>query len=206
MTEAPLARLSFSCKCGSVAGELFDVGPDQGTHCVCYCSDCRAFGQLCGGETLDARGGTALFQTSSARLRLDRGHEHIECVRLSEKGMNRWRAICCGAALTTTVRSSWVTLAGVIDERLGSSAAEREAAVGPVRGAVFFRDSGVTPLHPPLGAAGVAGAAIRAMKVLTVDRLKRRRPALGSADGVPTKPRILPPATVAELKARPVQP
>jgi hypothetical protein len=91
------------CRCGKLRGAALGIGPDAGTHLVCYCNDCQAFARFLGGDDiLDAHGGTSIFHMAPAKLRLD-DVETLRCVRLSEKGMYRWYCGSCKTPVGNTM-------------------------------------------------------------------------------------------------------
>ena len=89
--------LSFACVCGAVTGTLTDVGPAEGDHVICHCTDCQDLTHYLGhaAHVLDAHGGTSLYQSRCARMRIDSGRERLACVHLTDKPTLRWYAECC---------------------------------------------------------------------------------------------------------------
>ena len=63
-------NLALACRCGTISGRAIKVYPHHGTRVVCYCKDCQAFAQALGGAetTLDAYGGTDIYQLPAARV------------------------------------------------------------------------------------------------------------------------------------------
>lgn len=102
--------LSFACACGSVTGRLVGAGPRAGDHVVCHCSDCRSFATRLGAahRVLDEAGGTALYQTRCARMRIDSGREHLACLHLTAKPTLRWYAGCCDTPMFNTYKDGRV--------------------------------------------------------------------------------------------------
>lgn len=95
--------LAYGCRCGRIRGTLVTAGSGSGALVVCHCRDCQAFAEHLGmADTLDSRRGTAVWQTTPDRLRLDRGAEELAVLRLSEKGLLRWHSGCCGTPLAST--------------------------------------------------------------------------------------------------------
>lgn len=45
--------------------------------------------------SLDAHGGSDVFQATPAQLHIDARAEKLACLRLSEKGLMRWYTSCC---------------------------------------------------------------------------------------------------------------
>ncbi|SNR28006.1 DUF6151 family protein [Puniceibacterium sediminis] len=106
--------LDFSCACGALRGVLHHAVPGEVCHLICYCRDCRAFAHHMGvADQLEPGGGSPLIQVLPARIEITAGAEHIACKRLTEKGLHRWYADCCGTPLANTVGTSKVPLAGM---------------------------------------------------------------------------------------------
>jgi hypothetical protein len=84
------------CRCGILRGKLLGVSAETGSRMLCYCRDCQAFARFLGTPgMLDAQGGSEVFQTTQAQLRLASGQDKLACVRLSDKGLLRFYASCC---------------------------------------------------------------------------------------------------------------
>lgn len=94
---------------------------------------------------LDENGGSELYQTLPARLKVTAGKDQLRALRLSPKGMVRWYTGCCGTPLGNTLHSEgWYFLSL-------SVACIPEAArapLGPLRGAFFAKDA-PAGTHPP---------------------------------------------------------
>lgn len=99
--------LSFSCRCGSVAGTLTNPGPILGDHVVCHCTDCQAFATGLNAEDriLDLHGGTALYQGRCATMRLVKGRDRLASMHLTQKPTLRWYARCCDTPMFNTYRN-----------------------------------------------------------------------------------------------------
>lgn len=131
--------LSFACKCLTVTGTLLDVGPAQGDHVICHCTDCQDLTRHLGhADMLDAHGGSALYQSRCARLRIDTGRERLACVHLTDKPTLRWYAACCGMPLFNTYANG--KLPYITTQLAACDPAKRDALVGPPRGHLFTED------------------------------------------------------------------
>lgn len=97
--------LKLSCKCGLVEGRVRASAVRSGNRLICYCHDCRAFAESLGAEeeTLDAHGGSDIFQTSPASVEIEQGIDQVCCLRVTEKGPNRWFAGCCNTPIGNTL-------------------------------------------------------------------------------------------------------
>ena len=132
--------LPFACACGAISGTLLDVGPGQGDHVICHCTDCQDLTRHLGhaDRVLDAHGGSALYQSRCARLRIDTGRERLACVHLTDKPTLRWYASCCGMPLFNTYANG--KLPYITTQLAACDPAKRDALVGPPRGHLFTQD------------------------------------------------------------------
>lgn len=144
--------LPFSCTCGMVRGRILGASPERGTHAKCYCCDCQAFARHTdhADDTLDAEGGTAIYQTVPSRVVIDEGEEALRVLRLSDRGIYRWYAGCCGAPMANTLPRQGMPFLGLMVARLTGD----RAAIGPVR-YVAFTD-GATGEPDTRGMGGIA--------------------------------------------------
>ncbi|HEV7314716.1 DUF6151 family protein [Sphingopyxis sp.] len=140
--------LSFACDCGTVTGTMLGVGPAQGDHLICHCSDCQDLTHYLGhaGRVLDAHGGTALYQTRCANMRLDSGREHLACVHLTGKPTLRWYAACCRLPLFNTVANGKFPF---ITIQLAACDPAAREVVGPSRGHIYTQDAIGDASHLP---------------------------------------------------------
>ncbi|MFC3784988.1 hypothetical protein GGR90_003737 [Sphingopyxis italica] len=132
--------LSFACDCGTVSGMLIDVGPDQGDHVVCHCTDCQDLAHYLGhaGRILDAHGGSSLYQSRCAHLRLDTGRDQLACVHLTDKPMLRWYATCCRLPLFNSHANG--KLPFFTAQFVACDPATRDRLIGPPRGHLFLQE------------------------------------------------------------------
>lgn len=134
LASEPL-RLFAACRCGAVRATV-DASPVRrrrtGVNVVCYCEDCRAFARaLRRPDVLDQFGGTAIWQTTPARLRFDSGEQHLRCLRLSDKGLLRWHTACCNTPVANTMAKPDVPFVGIFHAFLDLAPAKAKAALGP---------------------------------------------------------------------------
>lgn len=129
--------LSFQCRCGAVKGVAREISPERGTRVVCYCNDCQAFVRRLGreGEYLDEKGGSDIFQIDPRHLQITDGADKLAAVQLTPKGVYRWYTTCCNTPVTNTMNSAAIPVTGTYFRNYDP--ARRDAAIGPVRGAVF---------------------------------------------------------------------
>jgi hypothetical protein len=111
------------------------MSPDAGNHAICYCDDCQAFARFLGrDDILDEHGGTEIFQTTPARVKLTSGVANLRCMRLSEKGMHRWYAACCRTPVGNTLGAARLPFVGLIHSFIGDATdgRSRDEVLGPV--------------------------------------------------------------------------
>lgn len=105
-----MAEIKLACDCGKVQGQAHDMDAQKGNRLTCCCSDCQAFafylmalGRANYPAILDQYSGTDIFQMPISKLTIDQGIKEIACMRLSDKGMNRWYAKCCNTPIGNTL-------------------------------------------------------------------------------------------------------
>jgi len=132
--------LSFSCACGAVTGTLTDVGPRQGDHVICHCTDCQDLTHYLGqaGRVLDAHGGTSLYQSRCARMKLRSGRERLACVHLTDKPTLRWYAACCRTPLFNSYANGRIPY--ITTQLAACDPAARARLTGPPLGHLFTAD------------------------------------------------------------------
>lgn len=137
-SAAPGADLPFACECGAVSGTL-RIGA-EGDHLICHCSDCQDLAHHLGhGQVLDAHGGTALYQTRCARMRLLSGRDRLACVHLTDEPTLRWYAACCRTPLFNTIGTGKLPFITV--QLAACDPAARERLLGPPRGHLFTQEA-----------------------------------------------------------------
>ena len=195
-----MVDVPFSCGCGAVAGRLVDVDRKAGSRITRYCADCQTAARELGhGDLLDARGGSEIYQTTPAHIRLEAGEAHLACLRLSPKGVLRWYAECCDTPLFNTLASPKLCFAGVL---VHGVAPDARGPLGPLTAQTFtesatgegaplrkfgFAKTGFNILRRHLraklgGRAGMApffdgnGQPIRRARILTREERRAARP------------------------------
>lgn len=134
-----MVDIPVSCSCGTVKGRLVDVGRGTGSRIRCYCRDCQTAARALGREELlDDRGGSELYQTTPAHIRIDTGEAHVACLRLSPKGLMRWYAECCNTPLFNTLAHGKLCFAGVF---VHAVAPESCAPLGPLTAQTFTEEA-----------------------------------------------------------------
>lgn len=124
-----MADIPFSCKCGTLSGVLRDASTKTGSRVACYCKDCQAGAHALGArDVLNERGGTDIFQTIPSLIDIQKGQDHLACMRLSPKGLMRWYADCCNTPMFNCLSSTRLSFAGVATANLSGDT----SALGPV--------------------------------------------------------------------------
>ena len=130
--------LPFACECGTVSGTL-TVGA-EGDHLICHCSDCQNLARYLGhARVLDAQGGTALYQSRCARMKIRSGRDRLACVHLTDKPTLRWYAGCCRTPLFNTLGTGKLPFITV--QLAACDPAARARLLGPPRGHLFTQDA-----------------------------------------------------------------
>ncbi|MBV7408865.1 MULTISPECIES: DUF6151 family protein [Roseobacteraceae] len=127
------ADLPFACDCGKLRGTLLGVSPSNGTRAECFCHDCRAT-ELHAGQPDPAPGAVQVYQTVPDRVRFDSGEDQLAVFSLSEKGLLRWHARCCGSIMFNTARSPKLAFASFRTDRL-----KDDSPLGPIKARAFVR-------------------------------------------------------------------
>ena len=149
MTDAA-EHLGFECDCGAIAGKLRVPGPGHGDLYVCYCNDCRGFARLLDQEkTLDAAGGSSVYQTRVGNLHIERGLDSLASLNLTGGQTLRWYCETCRTPLfNTTANGRWPFLSMITTS---TDTDQREAMLGKPRGSVFVQyATGPDVVTPPV--------------------------------------------------------
>lgn len=127
-TDYPL-----QCACGRLKGRL--TAGAKFMRAVCYCRDCQAYAESLGepGKVLDAFGGTDVVASLQPHVRFTDGLERLACLSLTERGLLRWYAACCGTPIANTPRDPKVSYVGIIHTALGHDARRLDSTFGPPR-------------------------------------------------------------------------
>lgn len=134
--------LRLACACGAVRGLARGVSPEDSSHIVCYCDDCRAFLQHLGrAGLLDAHGGSEIVQMSPAHLEILDGADRLACLQLAPGGMVRWYTRCCSTPVGNTLEKPTPPFVGLHPAFTRGTADGRtlDDAVGPIRARVQGR-------------------------------------------------------------------
>jgi hypothetical protein len=196
--------LPLRCKCGHVRGVAVDVSPSTGFRFVCYCGDCQAFARFLGrADVLDAAGGTDIFQTPPARMRLTAGADALRSLSLSDKVL-RWYTDCCRTPVANTAAGPRFPIAGVIHCFMDFEAGgrSRDEALGPPLCRIFERSANapLPPNAPPPPSPGIFARRISKLLGWWARGLARPTPFFDDRTGAPrSPPRVLTPDERAGL-------
>ena len=143
--------LEFACKCGAVTGVVEQVSPGEGDRVVCHCTDCRDLVRHLGQEArvLDELGGTDLYQSRCARVKLHSGREHLASLHMTEGKTLRWYASCCNSPMFNTYANGKVPYVTTL--LANADGAKADDLLGPPIGHVFAEQatgdaSALTPM------------------------------------------------------------
>lgn len=158
-----MTTINLTCGCGAVTGCAANVTPSSGSRVVCCCSDCQDFAAHIGREsdTLDTFGGTEIFQMSQSQVTIDQGHDKLQSMRLSKKGLLRWYTSCCNTPVGNTM-SAGMPFVGVIHTFMDIP--DRDAALGPVRAYVQTQHAKGEPDYPHHSPKFPLGITLRIMR------------------------------------------
>lgn len=142
--------MPFACECGKVAGVIEHATVRDGDHVVCHCTDCRDLVRHFGKQSriLGPLGGTALYQSRCARLRLHRGKEQLAGLHMTGGPTLRWYAKCCDTPLFNTYKNGRIPYVTTLLANCDTASRER---LGQPLGHLFLSDvEGDTSALEPL--------------------------------------------------------
>jgi len=177
---------AIRCYCGSLEGVV--TVPASVNRVICYCKDCQAFARFLGASEriLDRDGGTDIVQMAQAAVTFTKGVEHLACMRLKPKGLNRWYARCCRAPIGNTARDKHPAFIGLIHSCMQSQA--MDAAFGPVT----CRANSKSSFNTALKDTGVVPVVFRFLAIVAAGFSTKATSPFFAADGKPaSEPEIL---------------
>lgn len=153
----------FRCRCGAVEGT---VSLHNANYGCCYCDDCRAFVRaLSRDDLLDEAGGSKVVQVRPAAVRLQKGQEHVACLRLSNKGMFRFHTSCCQSPLANVMAKPRLPFVGLAR----SAVVVDDAALPPLMG--IQGRFAIGPLPPGTAQTVTPGQLLRTLRFLAKSAL-----------------------------------
>jgi len=163
--------VALKCHCGAVEGVALNITPKNGNRIVCCCDDCQTFADHlnCEADILDEFGGTDIYQTSQSQIRIDKGAEHLRCLRLTSKGLNRWYTGCCNTPVGNTM-SAGIPFIGVFHNFLNID--DLGKTLGPVLAYVQTQHARGTPTYPHSAQKFPLGITLRIMRKMLVWKLR----------------------------------
>lgn len=188
----------LKCRCGEVQGHVLAGAPSARVRC--YCTDCQSFGRLLGSNVavLDAQGGTEIVQVCQSRLRFDRGIEQLAAVRLTDKGMIRWYARCCGTPIGNTMPDPKMSFVGLIHSSLDASSLDEDFG-----SSVALINTNTALGEPKPRQRGLVVVILKFARLVLASRMRGRykQSPLYSSEGRPVvPPNILAAAELQRLK------
>jgi hypothetical protein len=135
------------------------VDVSDGVRVICHCRDCQAYARALGRDDIvDEWGGTDVFQSYPASVKLTAGLEHLRCLRLSDKGLMRWHSACCQTPIGNTMAKARVPFVGIVHTFVDHREHPRDAVLGP---AVRTQPQ-QAPRPPPNASRAPVGVIVRA--------------------------------------------
>ncbi|WP_082876936.1 DUF6151 family protein [Hydrogenophaga crassostreae] len=190
---------SIQCNCGAIRGQLEGAGTQN--RIICYCTDCRVFARFLGNspDVLDEQGGTEIFQVAQSRLRFLKGEDHLAAIRLSDKGMIRWYASCCGTPIGNTMVNPKISFIGLIHTCLDQTHTDEDFGTSV---AVVNVDSALgTPKPKQQGLLGVVARYIWIVATSRITGGYRKSPLFNSSGMPRVDPKVLSSEELANLKS-----
>jgi len=126
--------VNLKCLCGQVEGKL-NIVAGSFFHVECLCCDCQNFATHLGNsdKILNEYGGTELFQTHPAFMKITKGQEQISCIQLKDKGIYRWHTGCCNMPLGNTMTSAKAPFVGISVKLMQfEDQQEKDSYLGPI--------------------------------------------------------------------------
>lgn len=179
---------SMTCSCGEMKWRIAEGAP--GTHCVCYCADCRSFANHLNKSHMLEDGGSHLFQTLPEHFHIEQGEEHLKMLRLSPKGMFRWYAGCCDTPIANTLTTTALPFVGVLVPKDSDSYGKVQTRTSARTAPVKVKEFGVALAAIKLLRRGIVaklaghtqtpffndeGAPVRKAKILTLEERNAAR-------------------------------
>jgi len=196
----PPSTHPLRCRCGRLRGE---VAPSSfANRAVCYCRDCQSYAHALdrAAETLDPHGGTEVVATLAVDVRFTDGRDALACLSLTERGLLRWYASCCGTPIANTPRDRKLAYVGLMHNAIDHPPEAGTDRFGPVRLRLSRNTARGTP--PPAG-PGRIGALLALMVAMVRARLGgtyARSPFFGADGRTVATPRVLDAAELAAAR------
>ncbi|MEE9333034.1 MAG: DUF6151 family protein [Granulosicoccaceae bacterium] len=193
-----MTTIALKCRCGEVQGSASNITPSSGNRVVCCCSDCQAFASHLGAnaDTLDEFGGTEIFQITQSQVSIQRGHDKLQAMRLTKKGLLRWYASCCNTPIGNTMNAS-MPFVGLVHTFVDEP--NRDDVLGPIRAVVQTQHAIGVPSYPKHSAKFPLGVIAKIVGKMLIWKLqgKHKPSVFFGDDGRPTVKPIIADEKVA---------
>ena len=188
---------SIQCNCGAIQGHI--EGEGSHSRIICCCTDCRAFARYLGkpSDVLDEQGGTEVLQVAQHRLRFAKGIEHLAALRLSEKGLVRWYAQCCGTPIGNTMADPRMAFIGLIHTCL-----DKARIVEDFGSAIAVANVDTALGNPKPKQRGIPGVVARFIWILATTWIGggyKNSPLYNASGSLRVEPKVLSAAERAQL-------
>lgn len=188
-----MTEIALGCECGKVKGILENIDSKSDLRVVCYCLDCQQFAKTLHKthKTLDAYGGSDIYQTHWKDIKITQGADQLRCLKVKPKGIIRWYTACCETPIGNTIGVK-VPFIGVISSFMGNGT-QREEILGPVRG-YFYKKRATQSLPESIQKTSEIGLVVRVLGNLVKWKFtgKTHPNSFFNEQGKPvTKPKIL---------------
>ena len=137
--------MEIQCECGKFRAEVQAFPKNTPGRLKCYCDDCQSYlHYLRRGDLLDENGGTEVIPAYPADVKILSGREHLNCTRLSDKGMFRYSTSCCNTPVANTrPNTPWLGFLRRVYTVVDADLLDR--TFGPVRSSIMGRFAKGTP-------------------------------------------------------------
>jgi hypothetical protein len=126
-------QIALGCSCGAVTGTVTGVTRRNSRRLSCMCDDCQLYAHFLGSadRMLDALDGTELSYATQSRVFIRCGVEHLQAVKLSEKGMLRFYTSCCRTPVANVPHPK-MAFVGIPRSFMQHDAVARDEVLGPL--------------------------------------------------------------------------
>jgi len=130
----------IGCDCGKFKANLTAFPKNTPGRLACYCNDCRQFlEKIDRTDLLDEFGGTEIVPVYPSEIEFSQGKEHLQCHRLTKKGLHRWKTSCCNSPIANTkVGFPWI---GLFHSTYTATDPESLTRLGNIKSRIFGRDA-----------------------------------------------------------------
>ena len=179
----------LQCRCGTIKGHV--SRPELANRVVCYCESCQAFAHYLGSapDILDSQGGSDVIQVLPKNVSFTQGSDALACLRLTDKGLLRWYAVCCKTPIGNTLESSKLSFVGLLHSCLNGSGTPIGNSFGDVRARVNTQSALGLPKPKTAGLGRIVWWFVTTVLKARVDGTYKQTPFFFADTG---KPRVSP--------------